>query len=116
MKPSTPVRSSSPASILEKISSSAPEAAICAATSAPLLGRSSATRSIVVLSDGPIPYTEDLTRPSPPGLIAVMLRREHPHMIMDRVSHETIYRALYVQTRGSLRKDLAAQLLTKRRA
>jgi IS30 family transposase len=51
-----------------------------------------------------------------PGLIAVMLRREHPHMIMDRVSHETIYRALYVQTRGSLRKDLAAQLLTKRRA
>lgn len=51
-----------------------------------------------------------------PGLIAAMLRREHPHMIMDRVSHETIYRALYVQTRGSLRKDLAAQLLTKRRA
>ena len=41
-----------------------------------------------------------------PGLIAAMLRREHPHMIMDRVSHETIYRALYVQTRGSLRKDL----------
>lgn len=51
-----------------------------------------------------------------PGLIAAMLRREHPHMIMGRVSHETIYRALYVQTRGSLRKDLAAQLLTKRRA
>lgn len=51
-----------------------------------------------------------------PGLIAAMLRREHPHMIMDRVSHETIYRALYVQARGSLRKDLAAQLLTKRRA
>jgi IS30 family transposase len=51
-----------------------------------------------------------------PGLIAAMLRRQHPHMIMDRVSHETIYRALYVQTRGSLRKDLAAQLLTKRRA
>ncbi len=51
-----------------------------------------------------------------PGLIASMLRREHPHMIMDRVSHETIYRALYVQTRGGLRKDLAAQLLTQRRA
>ena len=51
-----------------------------------------------------------------PGLIAAMLRRQHPHMIMERVSHETIYRALYVQTRGSLRKDLAAQLLTKRRA
>jgi transposase, IS30 family len=51
-----------------------------------------------------------------PGLIAAMLRHEHPHSKMDRVSHETIYRALYVQTRGSLRKDLAAQLLTKRRA
>jgi IS30 family transposase len=51
-----------------------------------------------------------------PGLIAAMLRRQHPHMIMDRVSHETIYRALYVQTRGSLRKDLAGQLLTRRRA
>ena len=36
-----------------------------------------------------------------PGLIAAMLRHEHPAAaIMDRVSHETIYRALYVQTRG----------------
>jgi IS30 family transposase len=51
-----------------------------------------------------------------PGLIAGVLRAEHPRMIMDRVSHETIYRALYVQTRGQLRRDLAAQLLTKRRA
>jgi len=51
-----------------------------------------------------------------PGLIAGVLRAEHPHLIMDRVSHETIYRALYVQTRGQLRRDLAAQLLTKRRA
>jgi IS30 family transposase len=55
-----------------------------------------------------------------PGLIAAMLRHEHPgsdpESMMERVSHETIYSALYVQTRGSLRKDLAAQLLTKRRA
>ncbi|NEN80700.1 IS30 family transposase [Nocardioides zeae] len=55
-----------------------------------------------------------------PGLIAAMLRRKHPHTIMDRVSHETIYRALYVQTRGTLRQglrqDLAAKLLSKRRA
>ena len=36
-----------------------------------------------------------------PKLIATMLAREHRHMIMDRVSHETIYQALYVQTRGS---------------
>ncbi|HXH77429.1 IS30 family transposase [Nocardioides sp.] len=51
-----------------------------------------------------------------PGLIAAMLREQHPRTKMARVSHETIYRALYVQARGSLRKDLAAQLLTKRRA
>ena len=50
-----------------------------------------------------------------PGLIAAMLRHEQPHSTLDRVSHETIYRALYVQTRGSLRKDLAQKLALKRR-
>jgi len=49
-----------------------------------------------------------------PGLIATILRREFPHMIMERVSHETIYRALYVQSRGALRKDLYRQLSTHR--
>src|SRR5205085_5736552 len=49
-----------------------------------------------------------------PKLIARVLREESPHMIMGRVSHETIYQALYVQTRGSLRKDLSRQLSTKR--
>lgn len=49
-----------------------------------------------------------------PKLIARVLREESPHMIMGRVSHETIYQALYVQTRGSLRKDLYRQLSTKR--
>src|SRR3954462_14597091 len=33
---------------------------------------------------------------------------------MERVSHETIYQALYVQTRGELRKDLYRQLSTSR--
>ena len=51
-----------------------------------------------------------------PKLIAEVLKRDHPHMIMDRVSHETIYQALYVQSRGSLRQDLAAKLATKRSA
>lgn len=58
-----------------------------------------------------------------PGLIATMLRGEHPGTTpaarlaakMACVSHETIYRALYVQTRGSLRKDLARNLATGRR-
>jgi transposase, IS30 family len=51
-----------------------------------------------------------------PGLIAEFLKTDAESNMMGRVSHETIYRALYVQARGSLRKDLAAQLLTKRRA
>lgn len=49
-----------------------------------------------------------------PKLIARVLREESPHVIMGRVSHETIYQALYVQTRGSLRKDLYRQLSTSR--
>nr|WP_300961944.1 IS30 family transposase [Nocardioides abyssi] len=55
-----------------------------------------------------------------PGLIAALLRREHPGTSaaarMSRVSHETIYQALYVQTRGSLRQDLARKLSTARRS
>jgi transposase, IS30 family len=49
-----------------------------------------------------------------PKLIAMILKRDYPHMIMERVSHETIYKALYVQSRGVLRKDLYRQLSTKR--
>ncbi len=50
-----------------------------------------------------------------PKLIAAMLKRDHPGMIMDRVCHETIYQALYVQTRGQLRADLSQKLSLKRR-
>ena len=49
-----------------------------------------------------------------PRLIARVLQEDSPHMIMGRVSHETIYQALYVQARGCLRKDLYQQLSTKR--
>jgi IS30 family transposase len=49
-----------------------------------------------------------------PKLVASVLKHDHPHMIMDRVSHETIYQALYVQTRGRLRADLHRQLSLKR--
>jgi transposase, IS30 family len=55
-----------------------------------------------------------------PGLIAAMLRRRHPGATaaarMGRVSHETIYQTLYVQTRGGLRADLHRQLSLKRAA
>ena len=49
-----------------------------------------------------------------PRLIAQMLARDHPDDRLARVSHETIYRCLYVQTRGSLRADLHKCLSTKR--
>lgn len=49
-----------------------------------------------------------------PKLIADMLVREHPEDQTWRVSHETIYLALFVQGRGVLRQDLARQLSTGR--
>jgi IS30 family transposase len=51
-----------------------------------------------------------------PKLIAEVLARDHPDDRQARVSHETIYRCLYVQTRGSLRADLHKCLSTKRAA
>ena len=49
-----------------------------------------------------------------PQLIAAMLAREAGATKMDRVSHETIYKALYVQSRGQLRKDLYKKLSLRR--
>jgi IS30 family transposase len=49
-----------------------------------------------------------------PKLVARVLHDDSSHLIMERVSHETIYQALYVQARGRLRKDLYQQLSTKR--
>jgi transposase, IS30 family len=49
-----------------------------------------------------------------PKLIALVLAGEHPRGSMERVAAETIYQALYVQTRGQLRADLHKQLSLKR--
>lgn len=49
-----------------------------------------------------------------PKLIAEVLVRDHPGDKLTRVSHETIYQSLYVQTRGQLRADLHKCLSTKR--
>ena len=49
-----------------------------------------------------------------PKLIASVLAADYPGETMERVSHETIYQALYVQTRGTLRADLHKQLSLKR--
>src|SRR5512146_1386518 len=43
----------------------------------------------------------------PPVQISRRLRIEYPGDPMMRVSHETIYQALYVQGRGELRRELA---------
>ncbi len=49
-----------------------------------------------------------------PQQIAHRLRLDHPSDSEMRVSHETIYQSLYVQTRGALRKELTAYLRTGR--
>lgn len=51
-----------------------------------------------------------------PKLIAEVLARDHPDDRLLRVSHETIYKSLYVQGRGQLRADLHTRLSTKRAA
>ena len=45
-----------------------------------------------------------------PEQIAGWLRLEYPENEAMRVSHETIYRALYVQARGTLRRELTHHL------
>ena len=49
-----------------------------------------------------------------PQQIAGWLKRQHPDREHERVSHETIYRSLYIQARGVLKKELQACLRTKR--
>ena len=49
-----------------------------------------------------------------PEQISVMLAVEFPDRPEMRVSHETIYQAIYVQGRGALRRELAACLRTGR--
>ena len=53
---------------------------------------------------------ERLRQRHSPRQIAESLRREHPGRAGWTVSHETIYQAIYVQGRGSLREELADQV------
>jgi IS30 family transposase len=46
--------------------------------------------------------------------IAGWLMREHPDDEDNRVSHETIYRSFFIQTRGVLKKELLAHLRSTR--
>jgi IS30 family transposase len=49
-----------------------------------------------------------------PQQIAARLVRDYPDDLTMRVSHETIYRTLFVQARGALRQELTACLRTGR--
>lgn len=49
-----------------------------------------------------------------PEQIAGWLKRSHPTNEARRVSHETIYRSLYVQARGVLKQELMAHLRSQR--
>src|SRR6266851_9816701 len=49
-----------------------------------------------------------------PEQIAGWLKRTHPEDGGNQVSHETIYRSLFVQTRGVLKKELLSHLRSKR--
>jgi IS30 family transposase len=50
-----------------------------------------------------------------PEQISGWLKTEYPHNERMRVSHETIYRSLFIQARGVLKKELLEHLRTKRR-
>jgi IS30 family transposase len=49
-----------------------------------------------------------------PQQISARLKLDHPDDKGMRISHETIYRSLYVQSRGELRRQLTANLRTGR--
>ena len=55
-----------------------------------------------------------LERKWSPQQIAGWLKREHPDDEGARVSHETIYRSLFIQARGVLKKELLAHLRATR--
>ena len=57
---------------------------------------------------------KQLMKEHSPEQISARLRIDFPDDLEMRVSHETIYKALYVQGRGSVRRDLQQRLRTGR--
>jgi IS30 family transposase len=49
-----------------------------------------------------------------PEQIAGWLKRTYPEKLQNQVSHETIYRSLFIQARGVLKKELLEHLRAKR--
>jgi IS30 family transposase len=50
-----------------------------------------------------------------PEQVSGWLKTQYPHDESMRVSHETIYRSLFIQARGALKKELLGHLRSKRR-
>jgi IS30 family transposase len=50
-----------------------------------------------------------------PEQISGWLKNQYPNDESLRVSHETIYRSLFIQARGALKKELMDHLRSKRR-
>ncbi len=50
-----------------------------------------------------------------PRQIRARLREDHPHQPEYHVSHETIYRSLYIQSRNVLKRELTQELRRRRR-
>lgn len=59
--------------------------------------------------------SEKLRKRWSPEQIAAWLRREHADDRRLQVSHETIYKSLFIQSRGALKQELRDYLRTKRR-
>ena len=58
--------------------------------------------------------SERLREDHSPEQIAGWLRRNHPDNEAMQVSHETIYRSLYVQSRGAFKRELSRHLRSRR--
>ena len=54
------------------------------------------------------------SRPWSPHQIVGWLKREYPEDESHQVSHETIYRSLFIQARGVLKKELQQHLRSQR--
>ena len=59
-------------------------------------------------------YRSGLQRKWSPEQIAGWLKRTYPGEPQNQVSHETIYRSLFIQARGVLKKELLEHLRAKR--
>jgi IS30 family transposase len=58
--------------------------------------------------------SDKLRRRWSPEQISGWLKRKYPHAESMQISHETIYRTLFIQARGALKKELVAHLRTRR--